>query len=473
MKTATLLAMTLVTGALAQTPPPAPGAATPAAGPQATGIINPNFNAARPRAVYPVPYEVPTPEQVTKVLVRVRDYLAANTPARMVHRETGAEITTLPDPNAIVERGAFNLVGYEWGVVYSGMLAAADATGDQAFRDYADVRLKFLAKIVPLYRNAPTPAAAGGGGGPGRGGAGGGLFRALNAPRTLDDSGSMGAAMIKAHRAGVGGDLKPIFENLLTWVHTKQERLADGTLSRSRPLPHSLWLDDLYMSVPALAQMGKLTGQQEYFDDAVKQIVQFADKMFDRQKGLWMHGWVESMTVHPEFHWARANGWAAVAMAELLDVLPENHSGRTKVLEIYRAHIRGLADRQGRDGRWHQLLDRPDSYLETSATAMFAYATAKGVNRGWLDPLAHAPMAILAWNAVTSQVNATGQIENVCVGTGMGFDPAFYYARPVSNVAPHGPGPVLLAGAEMVILAKSGKALINDEAMMFGRPTGM
>ncbi|MEO6569359.1 MAG: glycoside hydrolase family 88 protein [Opitutaceae bacterium] len=465
MATASMLAQT--------TPSTAPGATPPAGGTQ-TGIINPAFNAARPRAVYSVHYAPPTVEEVTKVLVRVRGYLAANTPARVVHRDTGAEITTLPDSNAIVERGVFNLVGYEWGVVYSGMLLAAETTGDNAFRDYVDVRMKFLAKNVPLYRAAAmaatTPASPGDAPGRGRGGV---LFRALNAPITLDDSGSMAAAMIKSHRAGLGGDVKPIFENLLEWVHTKQERLEDGTLSRSRPLPKSLWLDDLYMSVPALAQMGKLTGDRKYFDDAVKQIAQFADKMFNRQKGLWMHGWVQSMEVHPEFHWARANGWAAVAMAELLDVLPENHPGRAKVLEIYRAHIRGLAERQGRDGRWHQLLDRPDSYLETSATAMFAFAIARGVNRGWLDPLAHAPMAILAWQAVAGQVNDTGQVENVCVGTGMGFDPAFYYARPVSNVAPHGPGPVLLAGAEMVTLAKSGKAIINDEALMFGRPTGM
>ena len=448
-------------------PPPPPADA-----PQ-TGIINPAFNAARPRAVYPVPYAPPTVEEVTKVLVRVRSYLAANTPARMVHADTGAEITTLPDPNAIVERGVFNLVGYEWGVVYSGMLLAAETTGDSAFRDYVDVRMKFLAQYVPLYRAmATTPPPAADGAAPGRG-RGGLLFRALNAPVTLDDSGSMAAAMIKAHRAGLGGDVKPIFEHLLEWVHSKQERLEDGTLSRSRPLPKSLWLDDLYMSVPALAQMGKLTGDRKYFDDAVKQITQFAEKMFNREKGLWMHGWVQSMEVHPEFHWARANGWAAVAMAELLEVLPENHPGRPKVVEIYRAHIRGLAERQSRDGRWHQLLDRPDSYLETSATAMFAFAIARGVNRGWIDPLAHAPMAILAWHAVAGQVNETGQVENVCVGTGMGFDPAFYYARPVSNVAPHGPGPVLLAGAEMVTLAKSGRAIINDEALMFGRPTGM
>ena len=464
MKNFALLAMTLSASAVAQ---------PPAAAPAATGIINPQFNAARPRAVYPVPYTVPTAEEVTKVLVRVREYLAANTPARFVHRTTGAEITELPNPDAVLERGVFNIIGYEWGVVYSGMLAVADATGDAAFRDYADQRMKFIALNAPKFRTATPAAAPAAGGAPGGRGGAGGIFRAVNNPRTLDDSGSMCAAMIKSIRAGVGGDLRPIVDNSMSWIHTQQERLADGTLSRSRPLPKSLWLDDLYMSVPALAQMGKLTGDVQYYDDAVKQITQFADKMFDRQKGLWIHGWVESMTVHPEFHWARANGWAAVAMAELLDVLPENHPGRAKVLEIYRAHIRGLADRQGRDGRWHQLLDRPDSYLETSATAMFAFAIARGVNRGWLDPLAHAPMVILAWNAVTSQVNEQGQVENVCVGTGMGFDPAFYYARPVSPVAPHGPGPVLLAGAEMVIMAKSGKAMINDEAMMFGKPTGM
>ncbi|MEO5957731.1 MAG: hypothetical protein ABIR80_01295, partial [Opitutaceae bacterium] len=174
MKRHTLLAMTLAAGAFAQ-----PASLPPAQ--NTTGVINPQFNAARPRAVYPVPYGAPTVEDVTKVIVRVRDYLAANTPARMVHRDTGAEITALPDPNAIVERGAFNVVGYEWGVVYSGMLLAAETTGDNAFRDYVDKRMKFLAKTAPLYRNVtpPAPGAAPGGAGPGRGGAGG-LFRAVN-----------------------------------------------------------------------------------------------------------------------------------------------------------------------------------------------------------------------------------------------------------------------------------------------------
>ncbi len=438
-----------------------------------TGVINPQFNAARPKAEYPVPYGPASVEEITKVLVRVRDYLDANTPAKFVSRATGADLgpLTAPNPDAQLARGAFNLIGYEWGVVYSGMLASADATGDARFREYVATRMKFIADSAPYFRT-PAPAA----GQPGAAGGGRGqrnLFGAVNNPRTLDDSGSMCAAMIKTQRAGVPGEYRPLIDNWMTWIHTKQERLADGTLSRSRPLAHALWLDDLYMSVPALAQMGALTGQQEYFDDAVKQITQFSARMFDREKKLWMHGWVESMDVHPEFHWARANGWALLAMTELLDVLPENHPGRAAVLDLYRTQVRGLAERQAKDGRWHQLLDRPDSYLETSATAIYTYCIARGINHGWLNALAYGPMVTLAWHAVTTQVNAQGQIENVCVGTGMGFDPAFYYARPVSNTAPHGPGPVLLAGAEMITLAKSGQAILNDEAVIFGKPTGM
>ena len=443
--------------------------------PSGPGIINPAFSAARPRAVYPVPYGVPVAEEIAKILVRVREYLAANTPARVVDRDSGAEITNFKrvNSNATLERGMFNVIGYEWGVTYSGMLLAANVTRDKKFRAYVDERLAFIAGKAPYFRAiAKAHGQLNQGPVAGRGG-GMNLFRSVLNPRTLDDSGSMCAAMIKAQRAGLDADLRPLIDNYMSWIMTKQQRLADGTFSRSRPLPDSVWLDDLYMSVPALAQMGLMTGDAKYFDEGVTQITQFASRMFDRQLGLWMHGWVQGMAEHPAFRWARANGWAMLAMCELLDVLPRNHPGRSEILDLYRAHVRGVAGVQGKDGRWHQLLDRNDSYLETSATAIYTYCIAHGINRGWLDPLAYGPMAVLAWHAVTTQVNDHGQVENVCVGTGMGFDPVFYYSRPVSAVAPHGYGPVLLAGAEMITLAKSGRALINDEAIHFGRPTGL
>jgi rhamnogalacturonyl hydrolase YesR len=279
----------------------------------------------------------------------------------------------------------------------------------------------------------------------------------------------MCAAMIKARRAGIEADLRPLIDNYIAYISTREFRLADGTLARNRPHPNTIWLDDLYMSVPALAQMGALTGERRYFDDGVKQVVQFAQRMFNRERGLFMHGWVQGMDTHPEFYWARANGWALMTLVELLDVLPLDHPGRAAVLDLLRAHVRGLAAHQSGSGFWHQLLDREDSYLETSATAIYTYAMARAIDRGWIDPLAYGPAVLLAWNAVATKVNDQGQVEGTCVGTGMGFEPAFYYHRPTSAFAAHGYGPVLLAGAQMIRLITTHRLDINDSAVQLYR----
>jgi rhamnogalacturonyl hydrolase YesR len=171
------------------------------------------------------------------------------------------------------------------------------------------------------------------------------------------------------------------------------------------------------------------------------------------------------MQVHPEFHWARANGWALMAMTELLDVLPIDHPGYKKVLEQLQAHIKGLAVYQSDKGLWHQLLDKNDSYLETSATAIYTYCIAKAINKGWIDVKAYAPMCLLAWNAVASKVNDKGQVEGTCVGTGMAFDPMFYYYRPVNIFAAHGYGPLLLAASEIINLLKHHSFQVNDSSI--------
>lgn len=416
-------------------------------------------NPALMKPQYPVPYGPTTVEAITGVLDRILTYLDAHTPARVVNRRTGAEITDFsqPDTNAIVERGDFPIISYEWGVTYSGMLLAYENTGDARFKDYVAKRMQFIVDKTPYFRALDEAGVRGRNN----------SFRAVLHPGALDDAGSMCAAMIKAQRAGLVNG-RPLIDRWANYITTQQFRLADGTLARKRPLMDSLWLDDLYMSVPALAQMGKLTGDRKYYDDAVQQVTQFAVRMFNKQLDLYMHGWIAGMKVHPEFHWARANGWALLAVTELLDVLPEDHPGRAGVMELFRDHVRGLQAVQGPNGLWHQLLDRNDSYLETSASAIYTYCMAHGIDQGWIDPLAYGPTVQLAWNAVATRVNARGQVGGTCVGTGMAFDPAFYYNRPQSTLAAHGYGPVLLAGAEMIKLTKSGRAVINDGAVQFG-----
>ncbi|MFT3737799.1 MAG: glycoside hydrolase family 88 protein [Breznakibacter sp.] len=408
---------------------------------------------------YPTVYGTTSPADIAKVLTKVHGYLDAVTPAMIVDKTTGAEVSDfsqLPD-SAIFKKGDFRLISYEWGVTYAGMMNAAEATGDIKYNDYVQVRLALLSSLYPVCkqrfqqnRDAQNP------------------MRSVVLPHALDDAGAMCAAMIKAGAQGIGGETRPMIDNFIRYISHVEYRLADGTLARNRPLVNTLWLDDLFMSVPALAQMGKLTGDNRYFDDAVKQVLQFSQRMFVPEKGLFMHGWVQDMEPHPAFHWARANGWAFMTMAELLDVLPENHPGYQVVLAQFRAHAQGLAKYQSGEGLWHQLIDRNDTYLETSATAIYVYAYAKGINRGWLDEHAYGPAALLGWNAVAQKVNDQGQVEGTCVGTGMGFDPAFYYYRPVNVYAAHGYGPVLLAGSEMIKLLNQHPFNINDSSVQFG-----
>lgn len=407
---------------------------------------------------YPIPYGVPKAGDVKAVLDRILIHLEKNTPAGLIDAQSKEKITDLSElnSNAILDPGTFRLISYEWGVVYSGMLLAGELTGDTRFTDYALSRLKFIASLTPyfreIYRENPKSDNP---------------LRSVIEPRALDDAGSMCAALIKAERKGIRADLRPLIDNYINYISAREYRLADGTLARNRPQRNTLWLDDLYMSVPALAQMGKLTNERRYYDDAIKQVIQFSKRMFNKDKGLFMHGWVQEMNIHPEFYWGRANGWALLSITELLDVLPENYTGRVVILDLLRSHIRGIAACQSGTGLWHQLLDRNDSYLETSATAIYTYCIAHAINRGWIDPIAYGPMVLLAWNALQTKVSALGEVEGTCVGTGMGFDPAFYYFRPTSKLAAHGYGPMLLAGAEILNLLNNYQVVINETSVMF------
>jgi rhamnogalacturonyl hydrolase YesR len=143
-----------------------------------------------------------------------------------------------------------------------------------------------------------------------------------------------------------------------------------------------------------------------------------------------------------------------MSMAELLTVLPEDHPDRPKVLDQYRRAVRGVGAVQGGTGLWHQLLDREDSYLETSASAMFTFAIARGVNRGWLST-AWAPVAQTGWQAVARRVRPDGQIEGICVGTTAAYDAVYYYNRPTELGAMQGYGATLMAGAEVMTMLRS------------------
>jgi len=396
----------------------------------------------------------PTEASIREVMNRVHGYLLTATPLRPINGDTGAAVSLDNMPqNVALARTTMTINTYESGVIYSGMVLASAATGDSRYRSYANTRLTGLARMAAHMRaNYPTatfdtyPSSTSGS-----------LYslRRMLFPQNLDDSGSMCAAMIRAHNAGIGsGALRPWIDNYANWVSTRQFRLSDGTFARNQPMPNSVWLDDLYMSVPCLAKMGSLTGDRRYFDDAAKQILRFYARMHVQGTNLWRHGWVQEMSPHPTFHWGRANGWAMMAMAELLTELPADHPQRAAVLQIFQQHATALRRFQAPSGLWHQLLDRPESYEETSASGMYVFAIARGIRYGWLSNTTFHPVVIRGWNGLTTRVNSTGQVEGTCVGTGLGWDDTFYFNRPTSVDAEHGYGPIFLAGADVINLLR-------------------
>ena len=403
-------------------------------------------------------YGIPKTEEVKQTMDRILQYITTETPATLVDSRSGKAVTRRQDidEHTQLKRGGFRLTSYEWGVTYSAALAAYDATGDPAYKDYVSERHKLLADIAPLFKKLyaqhkdidPN-------------------IRRVIDPHALDDAGAVCCSMIKAQLKDGRLPLRPLIDNYADYILHKEYRLSDGTFARLRPQKNTLWLDDMFMGIPTIAYMGRLAGNTAYYDEAARQVMQFAQRMWVPEKKLFRHGWVEAMQPHPAFHWGRANGWAILTLCEVLDVLPQTHAQRPALLQLFQEHAEGLAALQHHDGFWHQLLDRSDTYLETSCTALYAYCLAHGVNQGWLDAKTFGPVALLAWHAVDSSVNAKGQVENVCVGTGMGFDPSFYAYRPVHVMAAHGYGPALWAGAEIIRLLSRQHPKMNDSAVQF------
>jgi rhamnogalacturonyl hydrolase YesR len=392
-----------------------------------------------------VDYTLPTEAEIKSTLDRILAHFQRSTHYQIMDSQTGKPITDLSRPvkSAGIGDGEFNDWTYSMGVVLAGMLHVSDVTGDPRYQSYTLRDFDFIFDHLDYFRRQ-----AGEFGPQARG------YRRLLDMRELDDCGAMGAALIKASAKKNDPRYRATIDAVADFISRKQMRMSDGTLARPRPQPVSLWVDDLYMSVPFLAQMGRLTGERRYFDDAAQQVTQYSGRLLNQSTGLYDHAWFENTANDPKFYWGRGDGWALMAMAELLSVMPDDHPERSRVLGIFQQAAQGVAAVQSGNGMWRQLLDKPDSYLETSASAMFTFAIARGVNRGWLSPV-YAPVAQTGWQAVAKRVRDDGQIEGICVGTTAAYDAVYYYNRPTDFAAMQGYGPVLMAGAEVITMLRS------------------
>jgi unsaturated rhamnogalacturonyl hydrolase len=212
---------------------------------------------------------------------------------------------------------------------------------------------------------------------------------------------------------------------------------------------HQLWDDTLMMTVLPLTKIGLLLNRPAYVEEATFQFLTHIAYLADRQTGLWFHGWTfDGHHNFAEARWARGNSWLTMVIPDFLELVnwPPAHPVRRLLIEVLQAQVEALAKLQDESGLWHTLLDDPDSYLEASATAGFAYGIAKAVRLGYLDER-YAQAAQRAVTAVIANISAEGELQQVSFGTGMGRDLDFYRNIP-RTAMPYGQAMAILCLAE-------------------------
>lgn len=266
----------------------------------------------------------------------------------------------------------------------------------------------------------------------------------------LDDCGSFGSFMLEAQKDLNLATIDDISDRIAQFISQTQRREKDGAFSRDDA---TMWIDDLYMSVPFLVRRFEATGHQTDLDDAVWQFLCYKKRFFYSEKQLMSHIFDPILEKGNLIPWSRGNGWVILALSELLRVLPTTHHDYKKLVAFFNELLRGILRVQDKTGLWHQVLDEATSYLESSSTAMFIVAMARSIQENYCDDclLEDVERSIdLAWSGLkTYCIDDVGNLYGVCQGSGYSFSKNYYQSLGWIKNDSHGIGIAVLAGVEV------------------------
>ncbi|WP_374759646.1 glycoside hydrolase family 88 protein [Dyadobacter chenhuakuii] len=260
----------------------------------------------------------------------------------------------------------------------------------------------------------------------------------------------------------------------LLWKQlAEQPRTNEGGYWHKKRYPNQMWLDGLFMGEPFAAEYSLLFNHPEHFNDIANQFALIEKYAVDEKTGLIYHAydesreqkWADKKTGRSPNFWARAIGWYAIALVDVLDYFPKDHPKRIELIQYIKRLAPVLAKYQDKQsGLWYQVIDqgnRKGNYLEASASCMFIYALAKGSRMGYID-------ASFAENAKRGyagalkefvEIEADGLLslnKTVSVG-GLGGTPyrdgtyEYYLSEPIRKNDLKGIGPFIFASIEMEI----------------------
>lgn len=221
------------------------------------------------------------------------------------------------------------------------------------------------------------------------------------------------------------------------------------------------WIDAIQMGMPGFAKMGKLTGEQKYFDK-MWQMYEYTRNqhgehgMFNQKDGLW---WRDQDFDPPykepngeDCYWSRGNGWVYAALVRVLDEIPANEVHRQDYINDFLTMSKAIKACQREDGFWNVSLHDPNHFggKELTGTSLFVYGMAWGIRNGLLDRDEYLPIVLKAWNAMVKDAVHPDGFLGYVQGTGKepkDGQPVTYDSKP--DFDDFGTGCFLLAGSEI------------------------
>ena len=266
-------------------------------------------------------------------------------------------------------------------------------------------------------------------------------------------------------------------------------RTNEGGFWHKKVYPYQMWLDGLYMGEPFYAEYSMLMHDDTAFNDIANQFIWMEKHTRDPKTGLLYHAWDESKQMQwankqtgtsPNF-WARAMGWYADAIVDVLDYFPANHPKRQLLIDILNRLVNAIEKQQDKTtGLWYDVMNysgpgKEKNYFEASASSQFVYAVAKGVRKNYL-PAAKITIAKKGYDGIVKRFIKVENGQTNLYGTvkvsGLGGNPfrdgsfEYYMSEPVIVNDPKGIGAFLLASNEMEMLPTlpigKGKTVLLD-----------
>lgn len=279
---------------------------------------------------------------------------------------------------------------------------------------------------------------------------------------SLDDCGSFSRAVLEAMKYMEISDAEAVLDDMANYIMYKQGRWNDGTLYRVNAhmslMENTLWADDSYMCIPFLVEYSEFSQDNCYLEEAIFQFERICSYLWNPEKKIFSHVYHFIREASTDIPWGRGNGWVLFSITDILMHLPSDDPRYTKFLEFYQEFLKGLFAAKESGKLWHQILDDPESYEETSASLIIIYSVLTAINHGWITDKVqqndYIKELLETWTILEDKmIDEKGNLYGVCRGSGYSFSRNYYKwdLMPQANDT-HGIGIALMTGVLVWIM---------------------